>query len=1190
MSVASRTSTAHNHPANHEPVYEVRSRQSEEKRMSRFSRMESMPSAIIRATVAAASILALAAASPAVRCATTPLASGAMAVQLRTDDLVQPLGIDDLTPHFSWQMRDARPGAAQTAYRIQVATSESALGGGQADIWDSGRVASAQSVGVVYAGPALRPMTRYWWRVTLWDKDGKSMSASVPDWWETGLLAPAAVAQQHDVQWIGWQTDEERALRAADARWITAPDDATPVAANASQQVLAYRLSFSAQHPVKRAILFVAGEDTVSAWVNGHAVAHAAPMPPWHQFPWRKYRRIDVTAAVKAGENLLAIQTLHYVAPRAKASTEPPVPMSATLLLTAADGTMQSYVTGVGTQWQVRSQATASDDSTDGDAWTRATTLPDANDWKPAVDFAGTAAARQMDEPLSKPWPAESVKALRRSFAIHQPIVSARLYATALGVYSMWVNGHPVSDAMLAPGWTDDRERIVYQTYDLTRQLTQGNNVLAAEIAPGWYSTPLQWFQQPNVYGLTLPSLAALLHLRFADGSDQWIATDSAWKAAQSPILKAEIYDGETRDARLEMPGWKTAAFVEDARWHAAALRNPALDDVRFVAQDFQPVRVERLLRARSVAQPKPGVYVYDFGQNFAGVERLALSGARGATVRVRTGEIVNADGSLYTDNLRTARSTDTFVLGGSGTEIVQPRFTFHGFRYLEITGLAQPLPLDSVTGVVFHTDAPFTAQLTTGSPMLNQLWSNILWGQRSNFISVPTDCPQRDERLGWAADAQVFWRTASYNMQLAAFSRKYARDLRGTQVGSAAGTDVTGDIYGIFAPGVTRTSAQSGAGWSDAGVIIPWTSWLQTGDTTILTQNWAAMTRYMSAIERTNPDHLWKNNAGIHFGDWLSPEGPTRFLLVATAYWAYDATLMRQMAHALGRTADEQHYAQLFDQIRAAYQAAFVGVDGFVAGASKRGSGMAVNNPNIVAHSADTQTGYVLTLAMRLAPESLRSRVADHLVARIHANHDRLGTGFLGTPSLLAVLTDTGHADLAYHLLLNTEYPSWGYLVDHGATTTWERWNGDQMKSDPSMNSYNHYAYGAVADWIYRYAAGVDATPVDAGFHTVLLHPTFSRQLGSLDFRYASAYGQIHSAWTISGGKAHWTITLPANTTGELRLTPAEATQYHQNGQSLRAAATEQGSGIHAQPTDGTSTVFTLAAGSYSFVVDSVP
>ena len=1108
---------------------------------------------------------------------------GAVVDHLQTDDLQNPLGLDDAVPHFSWQIQDTRIGARQTAYRIQIASSELRLRQDKADIWDSGRIASSESVDVAYTGPILKSMTRYWWRVQLWDKDGHPLEPSQPTWWETGLMHPLAVARQHGVQWIGWQTEEERELRSANAAWITSPDAKVLLPAKATQEILTYHSAFAVPHPIRSAVLFVAGEDTVAVWVNGHAIAQAAAMPLWRQFPWRKYQRLEITAAVHAGRNQLVIETVHYVSPQSKPASYSPVPMSATLLVTDTSGTTISSATTDNGHWMVRASADTHDSA--------ATTAADG--WKPAIRFAGTEAAKRMDEPLHKPWPTETVKILRHTFSVHEPIVSARLYATALGAYTFWVNGHRAGNEILAPGWTDYRERIVYQTYDVTADLVQGRNALAAEVAPGWYDTPLQWFQQPNNYGLTPPSVAAMLHLQFANGTDAWVVTDASWKAARSSILTSEIYDGEAQDARMEIPGWQTPAFVEDAHWHSAEVHEPSMADVRVIAQDFPPIRVERFLKAQSVTEPKPGVYIYDFGQNFSGVERLALHGKRGSTVRVRTGEIVNADGTLYTDNLRTAKSTDTFILNGNGTEIFQPRYTFHGFRYLEITGTEARLPLEAVTGVVFHTDAPFSVQLRTANPMIQKLWSNILWGQRSNFVGVPTDCPQRDERLGWAADAQVFWRAASYNMQIASFSRKFSRDLRGTQLGSAAGTPVAGDIYGIFAPGVTSTASQSGAGWSDAGILIPWTSWLQTGDTSILQQNWAAMTRYLDAIEQTNPDFLWKNNAGIAFGDWLSPEGPTRFPLVATAYWAYDVTRMEQMAHALGKTDAEKHYAELFLKIRAAYQAAFVHEDGFVAGASPHGSGMAVNNPGLVAHGADTQTGYVLTLAMHLVPDQMRARVADHLAAKIHANHDLLGTGFLGTPYLLAVLADNGYADLAYHLLLNTQYPSWGYLVDHGATTMWERWNGDHMKDDPSMNSYNHYAYGAVADWIYRYAAGVDATPMDAGFHTVLLHPVFSERLGSLDLRYASPYGEIHSAWSVSHGTALWTITLPANTTGKLELSSTEIKQYRINGKTLHTAAADQKSGITVQPAmQSTATgrvSILLQAGHYSFLVQGI-
>jgi alpha-L-rhamnosidase len=443
------------------------------------------------------------------------------------------------------------------------------------------------------------------------------------------------------------------------------------------------------------------------------------------------------------------------------------------------------------------------------------------------------------------------------------------------------------------------------------------------------------------------------------------------------------------------------------------------------------------------------------------------------------------------------------------------------------------------------------------------------LWGQRSNFVGVPTDCPQRDERLGWMADAQVFWRAASFNMDLAAFSRKFAGDMRGTQTETP--------YYGIYAPGTVQPASGSGAGWSDAGVIIPWTSWLQTGDTSVIEENWSAMEKYLNAIEASNPDGLWKRDSGTPFGDWLSPEGKTDYTLIATAYWAYDVTLMRQMARATGRAQAEEKYTRLFETIRAAFEKQFVQADGFVAGADNTPSPFGqINNPGAKSKGGDTQTGYVLALHMNLVPENLRAAAAQKLVDKIEANHGLLGTGFLGTPYLLEDLTKAGHAKLAYKLLLNTEYPSWGYLVGHGATTMWERWNGDQMKDDPSMNSYNHYAYGAVADWIYRYAAGVDATPLDAGFHTVVLHPVFDARLGSVNFDYASSYGSIHSAWTVKGTTAEWHLTLPANTTGWLSAAAAEGLKLDgaplTSSKRVQSVAREGGQG------------FELPAGHYTF------
>ena len=679
------------------------------------------------------------------------------------------------------------------------------------------------------------------------------------------------------------------------------------------------------------------------------------------------------------------------------------------------------------------------------------------------------------------------------------------------------------------------------------------------------------WFKQGYNYGDTPPALKAQLRIEHADGSIQWIASDSSWKADVSPILKAEIYDGETFDARRVQPGWDTTSFSDHA-WKAAVEIQPL--EPKVVAQYFPPVRVEKVLDAKLVTSPKPGVYIYDFAQNLAGVATLRAQGPASTDVRLRFAEVLNPDGTLYVDNLRTAKATDHFILAGKGAEEYRPKFTFHGFRYVEVTGLSYKPELNAVKAVVFHTDAPFTAQLHTGSAMINQLWQNILWGQRSNFVSVPTDCPQRDERLGWTADAQVFWRTASYNMNLTQFSKKFAADIRGTQSGTT--------MYGIFAPATLAPNPGYGAGWSDAGVIIPWTGWLQSGDTRVIDENWGAMEKYLAMIESDNSGYLWSKNYGTPFGDWLSPEGPTKETLVATAYWAYDVTLMRQMARATKRTADEAKYADLFRKIQAAFAQAFVREDGFVESADKGPSPFGqINNPNARAKGDDTQTGYVLALEMNLMPASLRKAAADKLVGKIEANGWRLNTGFLGTPYLLAVLVDTGHADVAYRLLLNTEYPSWGYLVGHGATTMWERWNGDQMRGDPSMNSYNHYAYGAVADWIYRYGAGIDASPADAGFHTVYLHPTFDSRLGHLDFSYSSLYGQIKSSWSTEGKHARWTVTLPANTSAELPLSPDQARSF-----TLDEVSLDKSKRLHLSNTAEGEQVYDLVAGTYVFNV----
>ena len=1073
-------------------------------------------------------------------------------VELRVDNLKTPLGIDDPASSFSWQLQDPARGAKQTAYEVLVASREDLLRQDKADVWDSGRIDSGESLNVRYRGPAIAASTRAFWRVKVWNAAGKPYSESEISWWETGLVTQ----QAWRAQWIGYETPEEDAVRHAPAVWITSPDASALNAEKAAEQQIAYRQTVTLAKSVRRAVLYATGQDTVSAWMNGVQVLTADPLPPWKQMPWKKFVRADVTDKLSVGNNTIAVETVHYVVnPNGMAAADAP-PMIATLVVEYADGTTATFSSAP--DWKTAIHAVQ--------GWQEKGF--DDSAWKTAVAF--WPAPGRGSQPLGHPWIPDSVKALRHFFEVAGPVKSVRLYATALGAYELFLNGKRVGDDVLAPGWTDFRQHVKYQTYDVTAQVASGKNVIAALLAPGWYETPLEWFQQPNNYGDTPPALRAQLRIEHTDGRVEWVATDPSWMANTSYILHSEIYDGESQDARAKQAGWDTAAF-DAAKWKSVIVIDPKPATIE--AQDYPSIRVERTMTPKTMSEPKPGVYVYDFGQNFAGVEQLRVRGPAGTDVRLRFAEIVNADGTIYTDNLRTAKATDHFILSGNGVEEFTPQFTFHGFRYVELTGLPTAPGKDTVSAVAFHTDAAFTAKLETGSEMIDKLWSNILWGQRSNFVGVPTDCPQRDERLGWMADAQVFWRTASYNMDLAAFTRKFSGDMRGTQTGTP--------YYGVYSPGTSQQSSGSGAGWSDAGVIIPWTSWLQTGDTSVIEQNWAAMEKYLNAIDAANPDGLWMRDSGIAFGDWLSPEGKTDQGLIATAYWAYDVTMMEQMARATGRSEDVERYARLFDKIRAAFQKKYVHADGFVAGADNSPSPFGqINNPNAKSNGGATQTGYVLALHMNLLPEELRSAAAQKLVEKIEANHGLLSTGFLGTPYLLEELTKSGHSELAYKLLLNTQYPSWGYLVEHGATTMWERWNGDKMKDDPSMNSYNHYAYGVVADWIYRYAAGVDASPLDAGFHTVVLHPVFDRSLGSVNFDYASTYGAIHSDWSVKGTTALWHITIPANTTGWLDVNTSEAASYKLGGVPLMES--KQAKAIASGQKSG----FELAAGSYIFEV----
>ena len=714
----------------------------------------------------------------------------------------------------------------------------------------------------------------------MWDSHGKLSTAAAPAWWEMGLLAPS----DWTAKWIAWknQLDEDR----AGIRWISSgpTDPAPPLPRPAS----AFRYDFDVVAPRNVALFVACTGGGFQIRINGRLLVSKRD--------WNTFDRQDITGEVAAGHNSLEI-TIPAVpaAPPGGRGPLPPAPKLAVLLkVVDADGKTTRYTTGQAWESRLGDEA-----------------------WKPAAIAGELGSLALSAVPGDLPQPAAL---LRHQFTITKRVRSARLYVTALGSYQAFLNGKRVGNDVLTPEFTDYKKRVLYETYDVSSLLTPGRNAIAAILGDGWALSAQLWNGVRMAFSAPPPRLLAQLRVDYTDGSHDDIASDGSWKSAQSPIYHSEIYAGEVYDARLEQPGWDGPAFA-DASW-APTVVAPAPQGV-VAAEMTAPPRLAATLKPVSVKALANGAYIFDMGQNMVGWPVLKVSGPAGTRVRMRTGEILNADGTLYRDNLRNADATDTYVLRGSGVEVYRPHFTFQGFRYVELTGFPGTPVADSLSGqVISSLSGEPSARLTTSSDLVNRFWKVGIWGQRSNFLSIPTDCPQRDERQGWTGDAEVFWRTGSYNFDIASFGRQWMRSVVDDQTAE-----------GVFANTVPVVSSlgDGAPGWGDAGVIVPWTAWMQYGDTAILEENWAAMQRWMDFIRTNNPNFLRRNRTGANFADWLAPNSQTPVDLIATAYWALIARQMADIAHALGKESDAERYRQLGLQIRGAFQKEFIKDDGTV-------------------------------------------------------------------------------------------------------------------------------------------------------------------------------------------------------------------------------------------------------------------
>jgi alpha-L-rhamnosidase len=745
---------------------------------------------------------------------------------------------------------------------------------------------------------------------------------------------------------------------------------------------------------------------------------------------------------------------------------------------------------------------------------------------------------------------------LRKGFTLPTGVKLARLYITALGLYECSINGRRVGNEVLAPGWTDYRKRIQYMTCDVTPLLKEGNNAMGAVLGDGWAVGHIGWAHRQQY--VDRPRLLAQLEITLVNGEMLTIPTDSTWKYQFGAIASSDLLMGEDYDARLHLPNWDQPAF-DDARWRVVEVFDSV--DAALVATNGPVVKpIEELI---PVSDPvdKSSInhrqFIFDLGQNMVGRVRFKGSAPAGTTIVLRFAEILNTDGSLYTTNLRSARANDYYTFASDDDVVWEPKFTFHGFRYVELRDYPGVVTRDTITGIVLHSDMQPTGEFECSNPLINQLQHNIVWGQKGNFVDVPTDCPQRDERLGWTGDIQMFLRTAAFNMDVAGFMTKWTKDVRDAQ-----GED--GTIPAVVPRMNTSALADGGPAWSDAVVICPWTVYLCYGDKRILEANYETMGRFMNWLMRTSPRLIRcaPEYEGWHgFGDWLSINAKTPHDLIGTAFFAHDANLMAQIAAVLGKHDEATQYRQLFENIKAVFQARFLfgssetlsssepseawkrleALDrlttGVLPAADYRQGKSSVLNTGLF---APTQTAYVLALHFDLLPDDMRPFAVAELIEDIEHRSMHLSTGFVGSPYLPHVLSSNDRYETAFALLNQTDWPSWLYAVTQGATTIWERWDGwtnERGFQTPEMNSFNHYAYGAIGDWLYCTVAGIEVDPVLPGYKHIVLRP---QPGGSLTYARAAIetmYGKLVSEWHLKDGIFEYNIVIPPNTTATVTL-----------------------------------------------------
>ncbi len=1040
-------------------------------------------------------------------------------VDLRCEYRANPLGVDSLAPRLSWKLEatnaNAR-GLAQSAYQILAASSEEKLSRGAGDLWDSGKVDADRSIQVAYSGKTLSSGEVVWWKVRVWDNDGKPSAWSERQRWSMGLL------DESDWQgkWIGLDGGEEKPQELAAAKWIGADQTATAY--------FRRTLEVSNDNPITYAQFWMAGSGAISVTLNDGS---------WKRSGGAK-RPIyaDASEFLHGGANVLAVAV--------KSQDGGPAAAIGAVEMNFADGRRTLICTD--------------------DGWRTSST--EAADWnKNGFDDSAWESARVLGPYGMAPWGEVGqgwrtvlpARLLRKEFAAPPQIRRATLYISGLGLFEGYLNGAKISNDVLVPALSEYEKRVYYMTYDVTRLLRPGTNALGVMLGNGRFF-PMRHDIPTVMRGFGYPKLLLQLEMETSDGKIERVVSDDSWKlTTDGPIRANNEYDGEIYDARMELTGWSKAGFNDSIWQQAQIVEGPA---GVLSAQPIAPIRVTETLKPVSVHEGQPGVFIFDMGQNMAGWCRLTVSGPRGATVTLRHAERLRPNGMLYVDNLRSAEATDTYILKGNGTEIYEPRFTYHGFRYVEVKGFPGKPTLASLEGEEVHDDLARASEFATSNQLLNQIYKAVIWGTQDNYRSVPTDCPQRDERQGWLGDRSGGSLGETYLFNVAAFYAKWVRDMHDAQDAKGRISDVSPAYWPFYNDNVT---------WPATFILLPDHLYRQYGDLRVIEQHYPGMRKWILHMEGYLKDDLMPRDS---YGDWcVPPESPelihskdparkTDTTLIATAYFYYLLRKMQHFATLLGKPDDASEYSQLAERMLAAFNKTYLNSDGDK-------------------YSNGSDTSSVLPLAFLMVPDDDRQKVADALLRKIEdMDHNHLGTGLVGGQSLMQTLTDIGHPAVAYEIASQRTYPSWGYMITHGATTIWELWNGDT--ANPAMNSGNHLMLvGDLITWMYEDLAGIRPDSVAPAFKHIIMRP---HPVGDLTFvraSYDAPYGKIVSDWKVEDGRFTWSITVPPNAFATVYVPADDAAKVSEGG---KPAGTAQG--VRLLQSEPGAAVYDVGSGSYRF------